>query len=43
MKPVILVSLIAHHTPTLILNSGISWIRMRYSADHYALFTELSY
>jgi len=41
MRPVIIFSLIAHHT--LIICFGSSWIEMGYSADQYALFSEITF
>jgi len=44
MRPIIPVALIAHHAPTLvILCSGSWWVKMRYFADLYALFSQLTY
>jgi hypothetical protein len=40
MDPIILVALIANHTPNLTSRNGTAWMNMWFSADQYVLFWE---
>jgi hypothetical protein len=37
MGPLALVALVAHHTPTLMSDNGVSWINAGFSADQNLL------